>query len=178
MKYTRIHAAKKTDISEHLPTLYRLVVDNGLKTVVELGVREGESTVALLEGVHETKGHLTSVDLADCPIARERIKRYGLSERWTFIRGDDVVTAASWDAGRPIDLVFIDTSHEYEHTQRELEVWEPLVRPWGILAFHDTVTYCHGVWGPISAYIQGRGGYQWTNHPNCNGLGILRKPPS
>ncbi len=39
--------------------------------------------------------------------------------------------------GGPIDLLFIDDGHYYETICRELELWKPLVRPGGWIAFHD-----------------------------------------
>jgi predicted O-methyltransferase YrrM len=37
----------------------------------------------------------------------------------------------------PIDLVFIDSSHQYAHTVRELELWYPAVAPGGFVFLHD-----------------------------------------
>jgi predicted O-methyltransferase YrrM len=39
--------------------------------------------------------------------------------------------------GRPVDFVFIDGDHEYEGVKRDFELYSPLVRPGGLIAFHD-----------------------------------------
>jgi len=40
-------------------------------------------------------------------------------------------------AGRPIDFLFIDADHSYEGVKRDFELYSPLVRPGGIVGFHD-----------------------------------------
>lgn len=36
-----------------------------------------------------------------------------------------------------LDGVFIDGDHSYKHVRRDLEVWEPKIRPGGFLSGHD-----------------------------------------
>lgn len=38
---------------------------------------------------------------------------------------------------RPIDFLFIDGDHSYDGVKRDFELYSPLVRPGGIVAFHD-----------------------------------------
>lgn len=44
--------------------------------------------------------------------------------------------AASLDE---VDVLFIDGDHTYDGVEADFELWSPLVRPGGIVAFHDTV---------------------------------------
>ncbi len=176
MKHTLQHAVTITDIHQHLAMLYALVVSLKAKVVIELGVRGGESTVALLEGVGATEGRLISVDLNPCESTRRIVQDYNLSERWTFTQSDDLEFGRNWDRSQFVDLVFIDTSHLYEHTKKEIEVFEPLVRPGGILAFHDTVTFQSGVLAPIEEFLREHPMHRFFNYQNCNGLGIIVKP--
>ena len=37
-----------------------------------------------------------------------------------------------------IDLLFIDSSHEYEHTAQEIDTWFRFVADDGVVLFHDT----------------------------------------
>jgi predicted O-methyltransferase YrrM len=39
--------------------------------------------------------------------------------------------------GRSVDFLFIDGDHRYEGVRRDFELYEPLVAPGGIVAFHD-----------------------------------------
>src|SRR3989442_265699 len=115
--------ARCSDIYAHLPTLYRLTVDGKRKRTLELGTRDGDSTIALLLAAREIGGTLTSVDLEPCPIATARVDGAGLRDLWTFVQQDDL--GLDWD--RPIDHLFVDTSHRYSHTIDELRKYEPFV---------------------------------------------------
>lgn len=42
--------------------------------------------------------------------------------------------------GRPVDLLFIDGDHTYEGVRADFELYAPLVRPGGLIAFHDINT--------------------------------------
>jgi len=48
----------------------------------------------------------------------------------------DAVRAAAGDD--PFDFVFIDGDHSYEGVRGDWLAWSPLVRPGGLVAFHDT----------------------------------------
>ena len=125
--------AAPSDIFLHLPRFVDLVEETNAQYVVELGSRTGVSTVAWLHALNMTGGRLTTVDLDEPPAI-------GSWPHWTHIRGDDCDPEIIWlveDDG-PADIVFIDTSHHYRHTCRELDVYRPLVRPGGFLVLHDT----------------------------------------
>lgn len=125
--YQRALAAE-SDIRDHLPRFVDLVVALDAKRVCELGVRGGVSTVAWLEGLRRTDGHLWGVDIEPAPFTHERM---------TFIRGDDcdpeTVIQVPWD----LDVVFVDSSHLYAHTRREIELWLPRLAEGGAMVFHD-----------------------------------------
>lgn len=176
MKYTVEHSKHPTDIHQHLLTLYNLVTQLGAKKVLELGVNTGESTIALLEAVAATDGRLTSVDIQDLPNTRPMLEKYGLTGRWDFHMMDDLKFGAEWPKDQQFDLIFVDTSHQYEQTKKEIELFEPLLRPGGIMVFHDTVSYYDGVQKPINQFLKTHRHWPYENKNNCNGLGILRKP--
>ena len=39
----------------------------------------------------------------------------------------------------PIDLLFIDGAHEFDAVLQDYEQWSPMLRPGGMIAFHDVV---------------------------------------
>lgn len=176
MKYTLEHSKHPTDIHQHLVTLHDLVTGLGAKLVIELGVNTGESTIALLEAVHATNGLLVSVDQQDLPDTRPMLEKYGLTGRWQFNLSDDIAFGLAWPKEKKADLIFVDTSHQYAHTKREIEIYEPILRSGGIMVFHDTVTCYDGVQKPINQFLKTHKDYKYENKSNCNGLGILRKP--
>lgn len=184
MKRTLEHAAKQTDIHQHLVTLHNLVTSIAAKTVIELGVNTGESTVALLEAVEATQGQLYSVDIQLLPATKAMLESYGITGRWNFTLQSDLEYLKTWPADKKADLIFVDTSHTFDHTTREIALYEPILRPGGIMVFHDTVSFYEGVQKPINNFLKKHGsryehkpnGWQYENKTNCNGLGILRKP--
>lgn len=177
MKYTLAHMQIHTDIHEHLINLHAHVTQTGAKLVLELGVRSGESTVALVEAVHYTLGKVISVDVGVQPDVLERLKRYGLAERWESYQCDDIEFGTKiWDRNKLFDVIFIDTSHEYHHTTKEIATFEPLLKPGGRMLFHDTVSHPDGVLRPILEFVAAHPDYHFHNAANCNGLGTLTKP--
>jgi len=129
---------KRTDISDHLLTLYTEALELKPRVIVELGTRDGESTRVLLKVAERCQGFLVSVDVNDC-------SRVVSSDRWRFVRSDDVEFGRKWTdwAGanglpKEIDFLFVDTSHLYHHTYAEIQVWFPHLGPGAKAAFHDT----------------------------------------
>ena len=114
-----------SDIVGHLPYLYqRALATDGY--LVELGVRSGESTCAFLAALAASDtGFLYSVDI-DNP-------------RWYFVQGDDMILAQA-DGVLPdeVDLLFIDSSHQYQHTYDELNLYGARVEDGGVILLHDT----------------------------------------
>jgi len=161
---------KPTDIHEHLATLFMLTVELNLKTIVELGTGPGESTIALLYAAKQIGGKVNSIDTDPCLEAKEKIKALGLQEYWTFIQGDDL--KVEWN--KPIDHLFIDTSHTFNQTIRELEKYEPYVNYGGIITIHDIVGYPE-VLQAINSYIKDRTDLRLYKYFNNWGLGIIFK---
>ena len=128
-KYAEV-CARNSDIKAHLPRFHDMVLELDARHVIELGTRTGVSTLAWLYGLAKTGGRLTSVDIDPAP-------QVGSYEHWEFIQGDDC-SAEVFTRLVPAEIVFIDTSHLYEHTLRELHLYRHLVKPGGRLVLHDT----------------------------------------
>jgi len=131
---------RRTDISDHLVTLFVEALEVRPELIVELGVRGGESTYVLERVAEHFGSKLVSVDIADC----SRVSAY---KHWFFVKSDDVVFADNfpvWCAEHGInpavDVLFIDTSHELEHTRREIVSWFPFLSDRSKVFFHDTNT--------------------------------------
>jgi cephalosporin hydroxylase len=127
-----------SDISDHLPLLFIEAMLARPELIVELGVRGGESTFVFERAAKHFNAHLVSIDIEDCSGTSDY-------ERWHFIQGDDVQLAhnfADWcraiNISPAIDVLFIDTSHLYEHTVQEINAWFPLLAANAKVIFHDT----------------------------------------
>lgn len=164
----------RSDIMLHLLRLYRLVTEIPLddKVVVELGLSKGESTTALLAAVNDSGGHLFSVDILECLHARDRLVD---EPNWTFIQGDDMEVVKGWD--RPIDHLFIDTSHTFEHTLAELREWGVWVKESGSISLHDIyLRRVTGVMEAVRVYLLENPSFVFAEFSGSNGLGVIQKP--
>jgi predicted O-methyltransferase YrrM len=121
-----------SDIQEQMPLLRAAARRYARPVIAELGTRTGESTSALLAGASASGGHVWSVDPG--PSTAE----WAGSPLWSFLGASDMSSeAAAWlPAG--LDILFIDTSHLYDHTLAELRRYVPRVRPGGMVICHDT----------------------------------------
>lgn len=173
VEYERV-CATPSDIYLHLPRMVALVENLNATHVLELGTRTGVSTIAWLYALEQTGGHLTSVDLDPKPAI-------GDFDHWTFIQGDDT-DAELIQTLAPADIVFIDTSHHYEHTLFELNVYRWLVKPGGVIVCHDTelerpegapVLPRFPVKTAIREFIA-ETWFEWVNFPDCWGLAVIK----
>jgi predicted O-methyltransferase YrrM len=164
-----------SDIVDHLPRLHAEASRPGV-VVIELGVRSGNSTAAFLAAAELFDGHVYSVD-----IARPHVPWFG-HPRWSLFIGDDLDVA---DELPECDVLFVDTSHQYQQTRDELAIYGAKVRTGGVILMHDTELqypdahpdgdpeypvrtavddYCDAT-GLTAEYASG-----------CYGLGIIRIP--
>lgn len=129
---------QKSDISDHLETLFLESLNIEPKLIVELGVGDGESSFVLERVANLWGAKLVSVDIEDC-------KKVSTFKDRIFIKQDDISFAAQfpvWCGQRGIvpviDVLFIDTSHLYDHTVEEIKSWFPYLAPRCKVFFHDT----------------------------------------
>lgn len=172
-EYERV-CATPSDIRNHLPRFVDMVVAGNVRHVIELGTRTGVSTIAWLYGLEQTGGRLTSVDIDPAP----QIGSYG---HWEFIQGDDCSPEVFAQLA-PAGIVFIDTSHLYEHTVRELHLYRHLVEPGGLLVLHDTqLERPEGAPArprfPVRVAVEefcAAEGFEWFEYPDSWGLGVIQ----
>lgn len=198
----RARAAVGTDISSHLEALYGEALRVNPKLIVELGVRGGESTFVFERVARRSGADLVSVDIEDCSTA----SRYA---RWHWVQEDDVQLGRrfrDWCGERGleprIDVLFVDTSHLYDHTRAELDAWMPHLSARAVAMFHDTNmkkvfrrrdrtlglgwNNHRGVVRALEALLDRRlderhrfscdaRGWHVTHDPTCNGLTILSR---
>jgi cephalosporin hydroxylase len=176
-------ASKWSDIQEYLPFLHEQAWSRPGCRVLELGARRCTSTLAFLAGVAEAGGHVWSCDVQDVRQLPGGIGMWARNPLWTFVQGDDMDDDVQAQLPPVCDLLFIDTSHEYEHTLAELRAYMPRVAPGGIALFHDTNVYdwpgydWHGEVPPVRQALDewcAEAGREWENLPGQYGLGVIR----
>ena len=175
------------DSDKHLMLLYSLVIGSGAKTIIELGVRGGDTTLPLVLGAKETGGIVYSVDNKKISFSLpEELQEYN-----KFYLQDAISFLESWDSNNDIDLILIDDWHAYEHVKRELEILDTLVSPKTVILLHDlmygdTCPFYHvdltekeGQWangGPYRAVAElNTQFWEFSTLPWGNGMTILRK---
>jgi predicted O-methyltransferase YrrM len=183
----RITTKGKGDSDQHVLTLYAIAVGMKAKRILELGVRNGDSTRPLLLAAHKNDGHLVSVDIQ--PTCYK--PPYELQTNWTFIQSDALSFLKNDNPLEPYDLIFVDDWHAYSHVKQELEELDRLVSPRTVILIHDlmygnTCPYYHsdltlttGQWangGPYRAVAELNPQFwEFSTLPYNNGLTLLRK---
>ncbi len=155
-------ARRYVDMVPHVSTLTRLAGD--ARSVVECGVRGGVSTWAILDGL-PPDGRLLSIDI-DPDVPEMVPPRVRDDPRWTLLTADD--RKVEWPVA---DLVFIDTSHEHQHTADELlAAWRAGART---IALHDYML--PAVEDAVCVFVR-RCGWSLEVEPSEWGLAVLRCP--
>lgn len=183
---TVLHGSGDSD--KHLLTLFSLSLSINAKSILELGVRHGSTTLPFLMACNLTQGRLESVDLNptsfNCP---EEYKNL-----WSFTQANALdILKEKVEKKEKYDLIYVDDWHSYDHVKAELEYIDQLVRPGSIVLLHDLMygntcpyyhvdlTSCSPQWangGPYRAVAELNPNFwEFSTIPSNNGLTILRK---
>ena len=126
--------------------LIHLVSERELNVVLEIGTAHGGTYWTWCHLATPT-AHLVSIDLPGNDQWSARVRSYPRRRQTqTLIRADshDPQTVRSLDWLRAsVDLMFIDGDHSYEGVRADFENYAPLVRPGGLIAFHDVDSTNH-----------------------------------
>lgn len=176
------------DSDKHLLTFFGIALNINAKRILELGVRDGNSTVPWVLAANEIGGHVDSVDLEatrwKCPDAYQHLWKFTQSDAIAFL--EQCVTEK-----RQYDLIYIDDWHAYAHVKRELELIEHMITPSGVILIHDTmygntqpdyhmeVNTTDAQWlegGPYRAVSElDPSVWEWATIPANHGMTLLRK---
>lgn len=173
-------AAPWSDIQDCLERLFAATVSYPGVRVLELGVRSGVSTAAFLAAAEQAGGHVWSVDAA---MPQVPMDHWLTSGYWSFSQADDMQIFPVPPPPQ-FDVLFIDTSHAYEHTLAELRKFVPMVAPGGTVFLHDTRLESPGGVGPQPPFPVAKAldefcketGRTWTDHDAQYGLGQIERP--
>lgn len=168
-----------SDIREYLPFLHEEARNRVNPVVLEAGTRKGNSTLAFLAGIRGGTGHVWSVDVNDVTADPDGMFLWRDYPAWTFVRGDDMDLSVQSLLPAQADILFIDSSHEYEHTLDECRAYMPRVTPGGVALFHDTRLMMHreDTEPPVKRALDDwcrETGMSWEEIPGDYGLGVIR----
>lgn len=132
-------------------SLLQTIAEVQPKTILEIGTSNGGS-LFLFARVASPGALIVSVDLphgefgGGYPPWRGHLYRAFASgsQRITLLRANShesqtLETVRAALAGRPVDALFIDGDHSYDGVKLDYEMYGPLVRAGGVIAFHDIV---------------------------------------
>jgi len=132
-----------------LQAFLEFLKDKKLKTIVEVGTARGGVFYAFCK-IAEDTAKVISVDMPGGEFGGgyieadiETFKSFGKDgQSLSFIRRDSHKAATKTELMKilgkdKIDLLFIDGDHSYKGVKKDFEMYAPLVKDGGIVAFHD-----------------------------------------
>ncbi len=136
-------------VKEEIAGLFEIVKALGPRAVCEIGSAGCGMTFLFARAAAEG-ALVVSLDLELEEARRRAATRFAREgQRVVCLRADSHRTETVREverllAGRPLDFLFIDGDHSYEGVARDFELYAPLVRPGGLIAFHDIVPLAEG----------------------------------
>lgn len=177
----------KNDSDKHLMTLFSIALSIGAKNLIELGVRNGDTTEPLLQAARLNGGILHSVDINKTSFRPAKKE----NNHWKFYQSDAISFLKKWNRNQEIDFIYIDDWHSYRHVKNELDILDEIVSPKTVILLHDLMygdscpfyhtdlTMKDGQWaegGPYRAVSELNPQFwEFATIPNNNGLTLLRK---
>lgn len=157
-----------------LSLLMGLISGSAISRVVQCGHYVGYSTLLLgfLLRKMARKNALFSIDIDDevTKYTARWLGRAQLEEQVRLSVADSAdplgpARAMEYFGGHPPELVFIDSSHQYQHTIKELDLWYAALPLGGLLVLHDTSRFAArfdstgegGVFRAVSEWMAMRG---------------------
>ncbi len=179
---------KPLQVEEELAWLLARVRNLKPRTVLEIGTANG-GTLFLWTRLADAEATIVSIDLPGGKFGGGYPSHWGTIYR-RFARStqklhllrenshdpETKVKAERLFGGEPIDLLFIDGDHAYEGVKQDWEQYSALVRPGGMVVFHDIAgnyddTQVKRLWDSIKPDYQHE---EYAVDPNGSyGLGIL-----
>lgn len=144
---------RPVQVREELIEYAQVISDLKPKLALEIGTLHG-GTLCLLSRLADPSATIVSVDLP--------LGRFGGGYKWFYVpifksfarfgqkihllRADshapETLSAVRRILGnRQLDLLFIDGDHSYEGVRDDFELYHPLVRSGGLIAFHDVAEH-------------------------------------
>jgi predicted O-methyltransferase YrrM len=167
---------KGLSMQEDILILYNFSKNMGFNHILELGIGvEANATKAFAFAKAQLPStSFTSVDFSEenIKISRKILEDFHLDKYVELIHSDSVEFLKNAPKNY-YDLIFIDTSHSFEHTVAEIELSTEKFDPAGYIFLHDTRQI--GVKNAIDYFVQKNPLFIHTEFNTVAGLGSLAK---
>ena len=127
---------KLCDLGTNSLLLVDLVKDVKNKRFLDLGVRNGASSIALSVKAHENNNHVYGCDLNFSGLTTNGGEKF-LNDNYVRCQADSVTLGKNW-CEDPFDIIFVDTLHTREIVLAELYFWSNHINENGYFIFHDS----------------------------------------
>lgn len=107
------------------------------RTVLEIGVFEGETTQHLINALPQG-GQYLGIDINDYRTNATKAAMTSKGKAIDFILGNSLDELSKLPTNH-FDLIFVDGDHSWEHVVKEFKLVEKVVARGGVIAYHDTI---------------------------------------
>ncbi len=163
-------------MKQDLKILYEMIIKNQPKIIAEIGT--GHSTMAMALalkncGREQNKIFTTDIDPDRVKYFIKKIGDCGLSKYCIFYEIDSIDFFEEFTDYKEIDMIFIDSAHEYQKTLDEIIASDKILSDKGFIFIHDTTN--GNVLAAIKEFIKNKNNYTYSNFPTQYGLGVLKR---
>jgi predicted O-methyltransferase YrrM len=182
-----------SQVMKEITNLFELVKSENPKTVLEIGTDKG-GTLYLWCQAAAVDATIVSIDLSSrrrySPKRRELYAKFvkSASQKLHFLPFSShelstVEKASSLFGDKKIDYLFIDGDHTYDGVKQDYEMFSPLVKEGGLIAFHDIKTVrpdcgVKEVWEEVTEDMDKANYWEYAENdygPLGAGIGVIRK---
>ena len=161
--------SSELEVSNFIGTLIKMTKS---KTVLEIGVFKGESSIKIIEALPKG-GQYVGIDLGDYRNKEaEDIMNEG-GKSIDFIIGDSQSELKKLPKNH-FDIIFVDGDHTWNYILQEFKIVEGIVSNGGYIVYHDSVKI-----DDVAKLISYAQQYKYKavtlNTPDGHGLSILQK---
>ena len=179
-------------VNKEIVTLLKILRERNVHSMMEIGTRNG-GTLFLYSWTLPRGTQLLSLDLPSDQSLRRGYDRFKTSYLASFVQKTQSLKLIRGNSHSPsnlakakvvvggvgkLDFLFIDGDHTYEGVKQDFEMYSPLVRKGGLVAFHDIVGHDVGISEVDRYWNEIKGNYKHTEivenpRQNWAGIGVL-----
>jgi caffeoyl-CoA O-methyltransferase len=162
------------EVGEFIASLIKMT---GARSVIEVGVFMGYTSAEIIDSMPKGS-YFVGVDIEDLRVD-ENIACYEQANKrgvvTEFVLGSSLTELPKFK-GNGFDIAFIDSAHHWQHILPEFKQVEPIVKPGGLLIYHDSLHI-----DDVARLMNYAKSYGYNkidlNTPESRGLTILQRKP-